>query len=222
MKSCNRGIFAVLLLFGMSAGCVTSSDAEAVVESGAEPISATTPCALAQGMPVGGSPEWVMSPGTTIVSDFTRSIFPSLIRPGGWSSTAQFVADSRGMTLPAVVATSNNLAGWIALPIDATAYVVGVSLGMCNDSTTSISANTWGTQFSNVQRTNATDSLVNTGSIGAGGTPGVWHVVDIGMPPTLFTQGSTFWMDISAMQAASPPPSPTLAISQIVLHLNSL
>lgn len=169
----------------------------------------------------GGAPPYLISPQSQIVSEFTRPFFPHFFRQGGWSA-GQFVMDANGLTLPAVTATGSTAAGWINLPFEAGETVVGASLTICGDGTTSINVDTWGTRWTTDQQSHSQDYLRATGSGGPINHGAVWGVIDIQMLPLLMQQNSTLWMSIAAMQlsTAVPTPPPSMAISQITLYLN--
>jgi hypothetical protein len=169
----------------------------------------------------GGNPAFQILPRSTIVADFTRPMFPHTFTQGSWS-TPRWVSDSHGFQLPAISATTGLQNGFMSLPFNSGETLVGVSLNICNDATTILIADTFASQFSIGSQDNFTDSLVGTGSIATGGTPGQWRTVDIGMEPLFMQDNSTLWLDFTAVQTsgASPPPPPVASISQIVMHLN--
>lgn len=177
-------------------------------------------CQIVPGPVIGPGPGsgFRISPKSTILDSGVVAFFPRLLRVGSWT-TAQFVADSNGLTIPALTA-NGTAAGWLDVPFDATRQIVGVSLNICGDGTTILAADTFATQFSNPQRDNFTDGIVGTGSLGTGGTPQVWHTVDIEMQPLALTEASTVWMDMSAIQTSTavPTPPPSMAVSQIIVH----
>lgn len=178
-------------------------------------------CTIVQGLTNGGAPPYLISPRSAIVSEFTRPLFPHFFKQGSWS-TGQFVRDSNGLTLPAVTAGAGGIPGWMSLPFNSGETVIGVSLTVCGDGTTFINADTFATQFAIESKTNAQDLLSGTGSDAQIRIGPTWQTIDIGMEPLLLSDISTFWLDVVALQTSSvvPTPPPSMAISQIVLHIN--
>lgn len=202
----------------MIMACDAGGGAEPPVASAEEAIVGG--CQIAQGPVVGPGPGsgFQIAPRSRIVDSGVVAFFPRLFRMGSWVA-AQFVVDANGLTIPAIT-VNGNAAGWLDVPFDATRRIVGVSMNICGDGTTVLVADTFATQFSSPQRDNFTDGIVGTGSIATGGSPGIWHTVDIGMQPLALTEASTMWMDLSAVQTSTvvPRPPPSMAISQIVVH----
>jgi hypothetical protein len=180
----------------------------------------STGCTVVQSPANAGTPPYLISPPTQIVSEFTRPVFPHFIRQGSWTS-GQFVRDGGGLTLLAVTANGAT-PGWIGMPFESGETVVGASLTICGDGTTAIVADTFATRVTTAQFDWQQDSLRPTGGGQQIHAPSAWGSLDIPMAPILMQSNSTLWMSVSVLQLSTvtPPPPPSMAISQVTLYLN--
>lgn len=185
-----------------------------------EEITSTAGCTVMQSPANGGSPPYLISPQSQIVSEFTRPMFPHFVRQGSWTG-GQFVRDSAGLTLLAVTANGTT-PGWISMPFASGETVVGASLTICGDGTTAIVADTFATRVTTAQFDWQQDSLRPTGGGQQIHAPATWGALDIPMSPVLMEPNSTLWMNISVLQLSTvtPTPPPSMAISQVTLYLN--
>lgn len=209
----------ILTVAVLASACSVADSPEDPGIGSEQDLTSTGGCQVYQaGTPIGPGP-YDISPKSQIVSARTRPLFPVLFRQGSWSD-GRMVIDGNGLILPAIMA-NGTAPGMMSLPFDSGDRVVGVSITLCVDSTSSLIANTYMSQFSNDQRDNFTDRLVPTGSGISGGQPGRWQTMDIDILPTTLTALSTFWIDMNAFQGAQPPgPPPQVAVSQVAIHLD--
>lgn len=214
----------LILMMSVCVACEVSDSTAALAPPVASGLVATLSngCVSAPVPSTNGNPGLVLQPSSATASDFTRVLFPRLVKQGSWNSSGQFIADMRGFALPALVATSGNVPGWLSLPFDSGETVSGITMTACSDSTTLLDVELFATQFSAGGQDNFTDGLMGAGGSALIGSPGLWHNADISMEPIFMNPGSTLWMSVAAVQTSPtvPQPPPSFAIGQIVLHMS--
>lgn len=211
----------MFLIVAMCAACE-------VGDAGAEGVAvAETAAALSGGCTVvqtppqqTNDPVFQISPKSSIASDYTRPVFPMLAKSGSWSTT-QYVVDSHGLALPALVAGGTN-AGMLSLPFSSGDVIIGATMTVCGDAATFIIGNVLASQVYNPPPStidNLTDALVGIGSTISRGPGAVWHDVDIGMEPIALSEQSMLWLQLGAQPGSTGAPI-SMTVGRVVLHLN--
>lgn len=177
----------------------TGSESSALAAVGCTPVSSPFPVSSLQSIVQNGAPV----PGV-----FSRPTFPNLIRQGPWSA-AQFVKDSNGLTLPAIVSTGVT-PGWMSIPFESGEILTGFTVWACGNGQTAMFFDS----FSTITADEPGDSIDATGSGGMVNVPNVWTAINLTISPILMHTNSMVYLTLTSTSV----PTPSMAVAAVIPH----